>query len=137
MTITPERIVKNADSESAHQQALFCWVTLNVGKFPELRWFHAIPNGGLRDKITAGKLVAEGVKSGVADTFLPVKRGRFSGLYIELKKPSLKPKTTKATGGVSPEQREFGFFVQQQDFGWVVAYGWEEARDLILAYLDY
>lgn len=135
--ISPERIVVNCDSEDAHQMALFCWCALNVGKYPELKWFHAIPNGGFRDPRTAAKLVAAGVKKGVSDCFLPVKRGRFSGLYIELKRPDLKPKTEKAAGGVSPEQREFGFFVQQQDFGFVVAYGWEEAKQFLEQYLNY
>ena len=68
-------------SESSHQIALMANVAYHVGKYPELKWLHAIPNGGLRDKITSGKLKAEGVKPGVSDLFLPVKRGCFSGLY--------------------------------------------------------
>jgi len=82
--MNPATIAK--ESESSHQIALFAMCALNMKKYPELKWFHAIPNGGFRDKITAGKLKAEGVKSGVSDMFLPVKCDAYSGLYIELKK---------------------------------------------------
>ena len=104
--MTPEQIAKSG-TEHAHQAALFAWCALNVDKYPELKWFHAIPNGGLRDKITASKLKAEGVKPGVSDTFLPVKRPPYSGLYIEMKKPGWKE---------TKEQKEFGDFVRHQGF---------------------
>lgn len=47
-------------------------------------WF-AVPNGGFRFRTTAGRLKAEGAKSGVPDTFWPVMRGQFGGLWIEFK----------------------------------------------------
>jgi hypothetical protein len=104
-------------------------VVYHVGKYPELRWLHAIPNGGLRDKITSGKLKAEGVKPGISDLSLPVKRNVYSGLYIELKK-------LKAKGvGPSKEQIEFGEFVTKQGFYFAICYGWEEAWSCIEWYL--
>ena len=109
---------------------------------PELKWMHHIPNGGSRgndlrsQQIRGAKLKAEGVRSGVSDIFLPVKRGQCSGLYIEMKKPSLKPKRLTSKGGCSDEQIEFGAFAQQQGFGFVVCYTWIEARDVIIAYLN-
>jgi hypothetical protein len=123
--MTPEQIAKNG-TEHSHQAALFAWCALNVGSFPDLEWFHSIPNGGLRDKITAGKLKAEGVKRGVSDTFLPVKRGPWSGLYIEMKRPG--EKATK-------EQKTFGSFVLSQGYGFIVCDHWEKARDILIAYL--
>lgn len=45
----------------------------------------AIPNGGARNVVTAAKLKAEGVLAGVPDLCVPMARGGFHGLYIELK----------------------------------------------------
>lgn len=140
--MTPETLAKSG-TESAHQKALFAWAALNVKNWPELKWFHAIPNGGSRGdnaqsrSIRGGSLKAEGVRSGVSDTFLPAKRGPWSGLYIEMKKPSEKPVKATSKGGVSDEQREFGAFVQSQGFGFVVCYSWQEAIEVLVSYLTY
>ena len=137
--MTPEQLAKNG-SEAAHQTALFCWAALNAVRWPELRWFHAVANGGSRGDnkrsamIRGGQLKAQGVKAGVSDTFLPVKRGEWSGLYIEMKKPSERPKRG-GSGGVSDEQAAFGLFVQAQGFGFVVCYGWDEAARVLEQYL--
>lgn len=161
--MTPAQLAKT-DSESAHQIALFAWASVaynhgfelaelwsNGGNVavdrladpavPELKWMHHIPNGGSRgndvrsQQIRGAKLKAEGVRSGVSDISLPVRRGVCSGLYIEMKRPAEKPKREGSRGGVSDEQNEFGAFVQSQGFGFVVCYSWEEARDIIIAYL--
>lgn len=138
--MTPEQLAKTG-SEAAHQTALFCWAALNVARFPELRWFHAVANGGSRGDskrsamIRGGQLKAQGVKAGVSDTFLPVKRGIWSGLYIEMKKPGERPKRG-GSGGVSDEQAAFGLFVQAQGFGFVVCYGWDEAAKVLEQYLE-
>lgn len=126
--ITPEQLAING-SEDAHQLALFCWCALNITEYPELRWLYHIPNGGSRDKREAAKLKAMGVKPGVSDLCLPVKRGAYSGLYIELKK--LKG------GKVSPEQREWLDHLRSQGFGAMVCYGWIEARDVLIEYLKW
>jgi hypothetical protein len=110
---------------------------------PELHWFFAIPNGGSRGDdektraIRGGALKAEGVRSGVSDTFLAVKRGEYSGLFIEMKKPSEKPVKATSKGGVSDEQRSFGEFVKTQGFGFVVCYSWIEAVENLTAYLNW
>ena len=82
--MTPEQIAKSGTEES-HQTALFAWAALHANECPQLRLLLAIPNGGLRNKVTAGKLKAQGVKAGVPDIFLPVARGRYHGLWIEMK----------------------------------------------------
>ena len=142
MSVTPEQLAKSG-TEHSHQTALFAMCALNIKVYPELKWFHAIANGGSRGDsaksraIRGGALKAEGVKTGVSDTFLPVKRGPWSGLYIEMKKPSEKPVKATSAGGVSEDQREFGAFVQTQGFAFMIAYSWQEAWEALTKYLTW
>ena len=139
--MTPESLAKSG-TEAAHQTALFAWIALNTARWPELRWMHHIPNGGTRGSdarsagIAGARLKAQGVRPGVADIFLPVKRGPWSGLYIEMKKPSLRPKREGSAGGLTTEQREFRDFAEQQGFGWTVCYDWNDAASVVTQYLQ-
>lgn len=72
-------------SEHDEQAGFFEWAAYSRGKYPELDFMFAIPNGGLRHVTVAQKLKAEGVRPGVPDTFLPVARGGYHGLWIEFK----------------------------------------------------
>lgn len=54
-------------------------------EYPELELLFAIPNGGHRHQNVANMLKAEGVKRGVPDLMLPVPRGGYAGLWIEMK----------------------------------------------------
>lgn len=78
------------------QCSIIDWANTFANEFPELELLHAIPNGGLRRKATAGKLKAEGVKAGVPDLFLPLPNfsKRLAGLYIELKAPGRENNTS-------------------------------------------
>jgi hypothetical protein len=122
----PAELAK-AGTEHAHQVALFAWAALQV-EFPELRLMFAIPNGGQRNVIVATQLKAEGVKAHVPDIFLPVARGRWHGLFIELKKPG---------GRAHPGQQKYIENLRGQGFGAVVCIGWEVAAANILAYLNW
>lgn len=164
--MTPATLAKSG-TEHAHQTALFAYAAVAYlhgfdaadewskgGKLPKrdpdappavpaLEWFHAIPNGGSRGddaksrKIRGAQLKAEGVRQGVADTFLPWPSGEWHGLYIEMKKPTERPKSETAKGGVSDEQRRFGEYAKRVGYGWVVCYDWEEAAAIIEQYLNY
>lgn len=124
---TPQQIARAA-TEHAEQAALFCWINRKKHYHPELEWIFAIPNGGSRDKITAGKLKAEGVTKGVFDLFVPYPKGLYHGLWIEMK---------KRTGGVvSPDQKKFGKEMCARGYHAVVCYSWEEAVDVISAYFE-
>lgn len=133
--LTPEYYAKS-NTEEAHQTALFCWAPLSG--IPELRWLHAIPNGGSRGdsvasaKITGGKLKAQGVKSGIWDVFLPVAKGAYHGLYIEMKRPET---PTQTPGKLSEVQTEFGTFAKAQGYCMFVCYTWVEAKDALLWYM--
>lgn len=140
--VTPKMLARSG-SESANAKALCCWCVQNLDKYPELKWLTHIPNGGWRDERTALNLKAEGVKSGVPDYLLAIKRGEFSGLWIELKRPesvckNKKGKTIKRKAGkTSNEQDEWKTHLLSQGFGVFVAVGWEDARDCIIAYLEH
>lgn len=88
---------------------------------------HHIPNGGKRDSTTAKMLKAEGVKAGVPDICLPVARGKYHGMYIEMKCGKNKPTENQLWWQVA--LRRQGYFA-------IVSYGWEDAADWILKYLN-
>ena len=115
-----------ARDEHTEQVALFRWADIARWRYPELALLYAIPNGGHRHIQVARKLKAEGVKRGVPDICMPVPRGDWCGLYIELK---------TASGAVSKVQR--GWLKALQDHGHRVAVcrGWEPARIFIEEYL--
>ena len=93
---------------------------------PELRWMFAIPNGGLRNKATAGKLRAEGVRAGVADVFVPIPSGGYHGLFLEMKFGRNK---------LTELQQEFFEYATQQGYCCKVAYSAEQAIEIIDEYL--
>lgn len=127
-------------SEDGHQVVLFQWAALAKGKYPELAWLYAVPNGGLRSKAVAGKLKAQGVKSGVPDIQLDVARKGFHGLRIELKVPEVKavPGITKrkAPGRTSVEQDAWLEQLRAQGYRAEVAHGWSDAMEILVDYLS-
>jgi hypothetical protein len=115
-------------TENAEQAALFQWADFAALTYPELVMMYAIPNGGLRDARTAVTLQRTGVKSGVPDICLPVARGGYNGLYIEMKRQK---------GGVlSANQKIWIDRLRAHGNKAVVCKGWEAARDAITDYLD-
>ena len=114
-------------SEEEEQIMLFTWAAYACGSWPEmLRLFH-IPNGGHRTAAEAGRFRAMGVKPGVPDVFLPVPRGGYNGLFIELKR--------RDGGTLSDDQREWLDFLSLQGYRAVMRHGWEAARDELIEYL--
>lgn len=114
--------------EAQEQTDLFNWAFYSKAKYPELDLMYHIPNGGSRNKIEAAHLKRQGVKSGVPDICLPVARGEWHGLYIELKAGKNKP-----TGN----QKEWILRLREQGYAAEVAVGWLQAKELIEAYLNY
>ncbi len=114
-------------SEHDEQVALFEWAAwqVNLGVEP-LKWLFAIPNGGLRNKVTASKLKAEGVKAGVPDVMLPFPSQNYNGLFIEMKFGNNKP---------TPKQIEWLEWLNGMNYKAKIAYGFEEAKQIIENYL--
>lgn len=115
-------------TEEEEQIALMGLVAMQQGRCPELKLLFHIPNGGKRGKCEAARFKAMGVKSGVPDLFLPVARGGYHGLWVELKR-------TKDSR-VSANQNEWIKALRQQGYSAEVAYGAGEAMELIEGYLS-
>lgn len=72
---------KSAPSEHALQVQCLRWLHFT---YPQVLCY-AIPNGAYTTKTTARKLVAEGVCHGLPDLHIPIARGGYHSLYIEMK----------------------------------------------------
>ncbi len=131
-------------SEHTEQVALFQFLKTIEMKHYAIKSIYAIPNGGLRNKAVAGKLKAEGVKSGVLDVHLPAvsyaveHKGKiinlspdkeniqYIGLWVEMKYGKNKLTDNQAIWKKNLE--ELGHRV-------VVCYSWVDAANEIMAYL--
>lgn len=160
--MTPDQLAKSG-TEHGHQVALFAWCAVarlhgfdvaddwaagmgieaakssrtNRTPVDALEWFHAIHNQGHGDKVRGANAKAEGVRKGVADTFLPWPNAGWHGLYIEMKKPAEKPKSSTAKGGVSDEQAKFGEYARAVGYGFMVCYSWREAANALRSYIEW
>lgn len=81
---------------------------------------------GARQQVA--KLKREGLREGVSDIQLPVKRGQYGSLFIELKR--------RKGGRVSDEQREWIDLMWELGNAAYICYGWEEAAKVIEEYLE-
>lgn len=118
----------NIPSEHDEQTALIDWTILMQTKWPELKLFFHIPNEGKRSPAAALRLLSEGMKRGVPDNFLPVSRGGYHGLWIELKRT----KNSSAT----QDQKQWIEALNAQGYLAVVCKGWEAASKVIEEYLE-
>lgn len=80
------------------QCSIVQWASIHERQYPELKWLYAIPNGSYKSAKSAKEFQEEGLKSGVPDLCLPIPRGGYGALYIELKSP---------TGKLSENQRKW------------------------------
>lgn len=114
-------------SEHTEQAALIDWAERLTPRLPELALLYAIPNagaGGQRGQ--GGKMKAEGVKRGVPDLCLPVARGGFHGLYIELK---------DVGGALLAEQKQWISYLRMGGYCAEVCVGTVAAAEAIERYL--
>ena len=119
--------MRRMSSEDYEQTMVITWAHwLEIGH-PELQLLYHIPNGGSRNKIEAAKLKGMGVKAGVPDLHLPVPKGKYCGLWIEMK---------YGDGRVRPAQKEFMEMAADQGAYCVVCYGADAAIEIIKQYID-
>lgn len=129
--MTPEQLAR-AGTESAHQTAFMSWCQQYKAD-PRVGMTFASANGGLRDKVTAARMKASGVKAGVPDVFVPIPvLGKHHGLWIEFKKPGIE---NHKDGGLKPEQVKYRDYLVSQNYAHVVVYSYLQAIDATLEYL--
>lgn len=116
-------------TEEVEQIQLMDWVErVGTAQYPELAMLHHIPNGGKRGKGEAGRFRAMGTKSGVPDLCLPVPRGPYHGLYIELKR--------LRGGTLRPDQHQWLDALTAQGYVACMCRGQEAAKKALLWYLS-
>lgn len=93
---------------------------------PEARKIFHIPNEGKMSAIAGAILNREGRQKGVADLFLPVARGGFHGLWIEVKIPGDK---------LTDEQRTFGRQVVGDGYQFFAIWDSQAGIDTVMNYL--
>ena len=114
--------MSNNHKEDDEQKYLF----QEAAYYKELKWLHAIPNGGKRDAREGRRLKLQGTKAGVHDTFLPKARGIYHGCYIEMKYGKNK---------LSDKQKEFAADICAEGYCMFTCYSACDAMKAIKIYL--
>lgn len=112
-------------SEDTEQITVIQWARYQWARYPELELLHHCPNGGSRNKAEAVKLKQMGVKAGMPDLCLPVPKGKYAGLYIEMKYD--KGKLRDSQKEILHKLADIGHYV-------AVCYGAEEAIKVLEEY---
>lgn len=116
-------------SEARHQQAVIKWSQQPSvrAKWPELALLHHVKNETQEGAARVAVDKAMGVKRGVPDLCLPVPRGKYHGLYIEMK---------TETGRTTRDQDWWGEKLLEQGYMWEVCHGWQAAVRTLEWYLN-
>lgn len=97
-----------------------------------LRWIAAVPNGGQREAVSAGIMVATGTRSGIWDIMIPFPSGKYPFGFIEMKRPQVRK---HKDGGLSPNQVEFGKHLVAVNAWYAICYSADEFIQAIETYL--
>ena len=114
-------------SEANEQRRLMEIVGYYTHRYPELSLLYHVPNEGKRSKITGSILKQQGLKAGVPDLCLPVARGAYHGLYVELKYGKNK---------LSDNQKQWLASLSCQGYFTAACWGGDQAFQTILNYLE-
>ena len=112
--------MKISQSEEDEQTALFQYASWQ--KEPEWKMLFSIPNGGYRKLKTGARMKRTGLKAGIPDIFLPVGRGMYHGLFIEMKSEK---------GTVQKNQKAWHTTLRLQGYKVEVCRGCESAVEVI------
>ena len=88
------------------------------------------PNEAKRSFSLAKFLQSIGLRKGVSDYFIPVMRGGYGGMWIEMKR------SDKTLSRISLEQKNWLAKMDKQGYKTYVAYGYCDAAQAVTAYLD-
>lgn len=116
-------------SEDQHQINVIKWTQQPAvrERWPDLKLLYHIPNERKCDPRQGKKLRLMGVRRGVPDLCLPVARGTYHGLYIEMKTES---------GRTTGDQDWWGERLTAQGYAWEVCHGWESAVRVLEWYMS-
>ena len=113
------------EPEQIDQINLMNWIKHNYPEIAEDTYHFANER---KCTIQQGALLKRmGVKRGVSDIFIPIPRKGKSGLWIELK---------VGKGQPTKEQKEFLARMIVNGFEAVCVWGWEAAKEIIIAYFS-
>lgn len=115
-------------TEAQEQEALFEWVHLMASKYPGIDLLYHVPNEGKRSYQQGRMLKQEGLKPGFPDLCLPVARGRYHGLYIELKR----------LHGTTPTDLQEQWLRKLSAQGYAACWcqGWQSAARVLSVYMQ-
>lgn len=108
------------------QCSIVQWASLHKGRYPELESLYAIKNEGLRSLRLGKDFIESGMKRGMPDLCLPVPRGGYGALFIELKSDS---------GKLSESQKEILRMLMSFGNLCLVAKTYERVTQVIIDYL--
>ena len=116
-------------SEDQHQINVFKWTQQPAvrQRWPELELLFHIPNERKCDPRQGKKLRLMGVRRGVPDLFLPVPRGKYPGLWIEMK---------TETGCMTADQEWWRDRLLAQGYAWELCHGWKAATRILEWYMS-
>lgn len=116
-------------SETQHQAAVIKWSQQPAvrSRWPELKLLYHIKNETKEGAKQVAIDKALGVKRGVPDLHLPVPRGRYHSLYIEMK---------NETGRSTRDQNWWGEQLTAQGNMCEVCHGWKDAVRVLEWYLN-
>lgn len=115
-------------SEYSEQVAIFKRAHLYAKRYPELRFLNGSLNGVRVPIGLAVKCKKAGMREGYPDLQLPVCRGGYPGLYVELKRIK--------GGKIDPAQKDWAEFLTSQGYMHRFCKGCDEAWDVIINYLN-
>ncbi len=107
-----KRTVTGVLTEHEEQKKVIKWAWRASKIWPELSRLFAVPNGAKRSQAEAAWAKAEGLRPGVPDLLLPVRRAGAVGLALEMK-------STSKTARVSTAQTAWPQYLESA--GWVTA----------------
>jgi hypothetical protein len=115
-------------SEFTSQAALFTWARLPtiVKAYPGIDLLEGSMNGVRLTKAQAGKAKAAGMLKGSHDVKLPIARGPYRGLSIEMK---------FGKNTLTDEQKWYGQRLRNEGWRVEACWDWVAARNLVIEYL--
>lgn len=117
------RVIPTEDEEQAF---IISWAKINENRYPELSLLYHIPNEGKRSEREGSRMKRLGLRRGIPDLCLPVARGKYHGLYIELKAQD---------GRVTKEQNEYISDLVRHGYYARICFGADAAVKTIEKYL--